>query len=569
MNKMCKTLLVVMLFSLLLSMQAYAAGGQEQQKGPVFESTLVEANESTTTKRAFNSAIFELTNNRLLLTYDDYTDVMDASPGVISGKISEDGGRTWGEKFLIQENIGQKNVTNQGIVRLKTGELALFFAKQDDNAEVSMYMKRSADEGLTWGQPRNITPYTGHHVTANDRAVMLSSGRIILPLGGKSAAQPGKTGAFAIYSDDDGETWTVGPFVNMPTGAPAEPVLVELKDKRVMLLIRSTLKYIYKAYSDDGGTTWGDPVKTDLNSPYTPQMVKRIPDNGLGPLLLIWNNVSTEVRRPLTMALSGDEGETWTNFINLTPSNSGVYAYPSITTYRDEVLITYYTYNPLPDGKYTLPLKLQIWKLADITAGTGFGNAASLTADASNVQGGETFKVRYGLSSVSERVYAQDVTFAFDPSSVEFVSAASVKSGVNLLETSANPNGTVQLILASAGPGNEITGQGDIVELTFKAKFVSQTTASEIRITDAALADGQGVEYVAELSSVSIQVTAGLPGDINQDNKVTVGDLAIMAANYGKNSGSPDWEQVKRADLNGDGKIDIEDLAILAKKVKR
>jgi Ca2+-binding EF-hand superfamily protein len=64
-------------------------------------------------------------------------------------------------------------------------------------------------------------------------------------------------------------------------------------------------------------------------------------------------------------------------------------------------------------------------------------------------------------------------------------------------------------------------------------------------------------------------VTAGLPGDINRDNKVTVGDLAIMAANYGKTAASPDWEQVKRADLNGDGKIDIEDLAALAQKVKR
>ncbi|WP_312895053.1 dockerin type I domain-containing protein [Paenibacillus eucommiae] len=56
---------------------------------------------------------------------------------------------------------------------------------------------------------------------------------------------------------------------------------------------------------------------------------------------------------------------------------------------------------------------------------------------------------------------------------------------------------------------------------------------------------------------------------MNHDNKVTVGDLAIMAANYGKDTSSPDWEQVKQADLNGDGKIDIEDLVAIAKKIKK
>lgn len=199
----------------------------------------------------------------------------------------------------------------------------------------------------------------------------------------------------------------------------------------------------------------------------------------------------------------------------------------------------------------------------------GSEHVTSLTATASSIQYGETVKVRYGLSSVAAQVYAQDVTVTYDPGSMEFVSAASVKAGVSLLETSVNPNGTVQLILASVGPGNEITGQGDIVELIFKGKRVSQTTASRINITDATLANGHGIEYAAELSSLTIQVNANLPGDINQDNKVTVGDLAIVAANYGKDTSSPDWEQVKHADLNGDGKIDIEDLAIVARKFKR
>jgi hypothetical protein len=49
------------------------------------------------------------------------------------------------------------------------------------------------------------------------------------------------------------------------------------------------------------------------------------------------------------------------------------------------------------------------------------------------------------------------------------------------------------------------------------------------------------------------------PGDANLDGRVDVGDLGILAANYG-GSGKT-WEQ---GDFNGDGKVDVGDLGILA-----
>ncbi|QNK58952.1 exo-alpha-sialidase [Paenibacillus sp. PAMC21692] len=570
MRKISFMLLMTLLASLFASsLQASAYIDPDRAVNPVFETTVVEANQTTITKRAFNGAIIELKQNELLLTYDNYSDVEDDSPGVISGKISQDGGRTWGESYLIQENIGLKNVANQGVVRLKSGDLALFFYKQDDSTHISMHMIRSSDEGRTWSEPINITPLEGHHPTGNDRAVVLSSGRIIIPLGGNTPSIPGKSGVFTVYSDDEGETWQFGDFVDWTTGYPSEPVLVELKDHRVMILIRTTVGHIIKAYSDDGGETWGEPIETDIQTASSPYMIKRIPDNGMGPLMLIWNNSPNENRRPLTMAVSNDEGETWTNYINLEPADRGINAYPSITTYRDEVLITYYTYSPYPDGTYTLPLKLQIWKLADITAGTGFGNATSLTSNVSSASPGETFKVKYGLSSVAAEVYAQDISLIYDPATLEYVSATSLKPGAKLLETTTTPAGSLQLILASTGEGNAIKVPGDIVEITFKSKSVSEAVTSEIKISSAVLANGQGIEYTAATSAVNIQITPGLSGDLNHDQKISVGDLAIIAANYGKDTNSPDWNQVKQADLNGDGKIDIVDLVTQAKKIKR
>ena len=55
--------------------------------------------------------------------------------------------------------------------------------------------------------------------------------------------------------------------------------------------------------------------------------------------------------------------------------------------------------------------------------------------------------------------------------------------------------------------------------------------------------------------------------DINDDGITDVGDLAIVAYYYGKDSTSEDWTTAKIADMNGDNKIDIVDLAYVASKI--
>jgi hypothetical protein len=51
-----------------------------------------------------------------------------------------------------------------------------------------------------------------------------------------------------------------------------------------------------------------------------------------------------------------------------------------------------------------------------------------------------------------------------------------------------------------------------------------------------------------------------LPGDANGDGAVNVGDLGILAGNYGTTSGAT-WEM---GDFNGDGAVNVGDLGILA-----
>ncbi|UJF31430.1 Ig-like domain-containing protein [Paenibacillus hexagrammi] len=71
----------------------------------------------------------------------------------------------------------------------------------------------------------------------------------------------------------------------------------------------------------------------------------------------------------------------------------------------------------------------------------------------------------------------------------------------------------------------------------------------------------------AALQTFRSKLIAGIPGDANHDDKVSIGDLAIVAAHYGMSISSPGWEDVKQLDLNNDHVIDIADLAIIAKKI--
>jgi len=60
--------------------------------------------------------------------------------------------------------------------------------------------------------------------------------------------------------------------------------------------------------------------------------------------------------------------------------------------------------------------------------------------------------------------------------------------------------------------------------------------------------------------NLQLHTLGQIPGDANNDGKVDVSDLGILAANYGVTAGAV-WS---RGDFNGDGKVDVSDLGILA-----
>jgi hypothetical protein len=100
-----------------------------------------------------------------------------------------------------------------------------------------------------------------------------------------------------------------------------------------------------------------------------------------------------------------------------------------------------------------------------------------------------------------------------------------------------------------------ITQSGDMLTLSYLAN--TSTTASRtamIQIT-AMRASGSPINVTLTQS-----VAEPTPGDANCDGMVDVGDLGILAANYGVAAGAG-WGQ---GDFNNDGAVDVGDLGILA-----
>ncbi|OBZ08589.1 LamG-like jellyroll fold domain-containing protein [Bacillus sp. FJAT-26390] len=216
-------------------------------------------------------------------------------------------------------------------------------------------------------------------------------------------------------------------------------------------------------------------------------------------------------------------------------------------------------------GKESLPNFTSAVKEEDNEAA---GPTAVLEGSASVVSG-STFTMNLALNQLTDSIYAQDLSFSYDPNVFEYVSSRSLLNKVQIVNSVHDNKGKIRLILASEGAENAITGSKKIVELTFKAKDTERAVTGKVTAEPIVLSNGE-TEVTAAPHSLSIQVspkTVTNPADQNQDGKVSVTDLAIIVKHYGKQAGAADWEQIKNADINKDGAIDLLDLILVARTI--
>lgn len=290
--------------------------------------------------RNSEAAIVPLQDGRLLLGWTEFYagSGADHGPARIVGRLSADGGRTWGDKYTLVENDGGCNVMEVNFLRLRSGALALFYCqKNSESGDCRVMMRTSVDEGRSFTDPKQLSPAGKYTGLTNGRSLRLSSGRLLL-----EAWEGGD--AYCCLSDDDGKTWRDGARVK-PAGGPCyEPACIELRDERVLMLMRTGLGGQFASWSSDGGETWTAPVLSDLRGTAAPVALSRLP--GSGELLAIWNNDTGHqpARSPLTAAISRDEGKTWGSFRNLEEKAGDQWAYPAVTWVDGRALVTYFNY---------------------------------------------------------------------------------------------------------------------------------------------------------------------------------------------------------------------------------
>lgn len=243
---------------------------------------------------------------------------------------------------LFQENLAKIQTGGNSLIKLNDKViLSLFYGKESTNS-INIYMKSSVDNGVTWSGPKMINTLKDvYQHAANNRAILLSSGRILLPMAIGGAGS--QNYIFCYYSDDNGDTWQNTKLLYTKGNALYEPCVEELSDGRLIMTIRNSSGKIIFAFSNDDGLTWTDFVKSDITSPDAPSTIAKIPGKNL--LVLSWNNTDRifdyHNRSPLSLAISKDEGKTWKYLFDIENAlNVGAY-YPTINFSKDKMLITY------------------------------------------------------------------------------------------------------------------------------------------------------------------------------------------------------------------------------------
>ena len=298
----------------------------------------------------------ELKDGRVLLVYTHFTDGgSDHAAAHLAGRVSRDGGLTWSdEDALVLANEGENNIMSVSLLRLWNGDIAMFYLRKNSLNDCRPLMRVSTDEAATWGEPVEIiTDQIGYYVLNNDRVIQLNKGRLICPVALHNLpeyAKPDWAGLLmCYYSDDHGDTWHRSRSVLKGARSDGsrvmlqEPGVIELRDNRLMMWARTDDGSQYLSWSHDQGDSWSQPVPSGIKSPRSPASIERIP--GRDDLLIVWND-HNEVperfkgqRTPFNVALSRDEGKTWSKSRVLEDDPNGWYCYTAIDFIGGRVLL--------------------------------------------------------------------------------------------------------------------------------------------------------------------------------------------------------------------------------------
>ena len=193
-----------------------------------------------------------------------------------------------------------------------------------------------------------------------------------------------------------------------------------------------------------------------------------------------------------------------------------------------------------------------------VSPGTGF----TFSTDVTSVRVNDTFTVHIGAEKVTNLAGWQ-FDIAFDPEVLEAVEVSEgdflkTDDGTTFFQrgTIDNTVGKITGLSAALISADGITGSGSLLSVTFLAKTGGE---SHLTLHNFQLGSSTGEVIPAGVHDLTIIVESQPTWDVNQDGRVSILDLILVAQQFGETV--PANSQV---DVNDDGTISILDLILVA-----
>jgi predicted neuraminidase len=199
---------------------------------------------------------------------------------------------------------------------------------------VKLMRTTSSNMGVTWSEPEIFLNEPGWSL--RNRSINLTNGDIIIPIMRREVS------AF-LCSSDGGANWEKSePITSEPRNN--EPGLFQRSDGSLLTFMRHynrelDRRFLWRSESFDRGRTWSQATPTTIPNPSSAIELLKLKN---GHVLLAFND-SREKRTPLCLALSLDDGQSWSSKRVLEDA-PGRFSYPSMFQSGDGRIHLSYTF---------------------------------------------------------------------------------------------------------------------------------------------------------------------------------------------------------------------------------
>jgi predicted neuraminidase len=309
--------------------------------------------------------LLELKNGDTLCVWFSGTWEGESNVGIVISRLPK-GVSRWTATRLIDRHEGE-SYQNPVIFEAPDGTVHLFHTTQGANAgEANAHVLHaiSKDHGETWSQPSLLFDKPGSFT--RHPLLILPDGQWLLPLTYVTSAGIG-AGAETNFSSvkltkDRGANWTE--CLIPQSDGKVQPTVAQLAPNSYIAFFRSRASdFVYRSTSQDG-CHWTPPAKTVLPNNNASVQISRLRN---GHIVMAFDNSSVNrsgpkptggLRKPLSLALSEDNGNTWSYVRDVETGRPGYgqaerdaktpgreeYSYPSVMQRSDGSIMVAYTY---------------------------------------------------------------------------------------------------------------------------------------------------------------------------------------------------------------------------------